>query len=68
MTESPPALLGIDQVTARIGLRKSWLYSAIAKGQFPRPAVIPGTRRALWASNAIDQWIAEKTAPGALSK
>ncbi len=62
MTGKPIDLLGVDQVTARIGLKKSWLYSAIAEGQFPRPVTIPGTRRALWASNAVDQWIAEKTA------
>lgn len=65
MTESPLRLLSVNEVIDRIGLQKSWLYAAIAKGDFPAPLKTIKSRRALFSSHDVDAWLAEKTAPQA---
>lgn len=62
MSEQSICLLTFPQVIARVGLQKSWIYSAIKRGAFPAPVQTISTRRTLFSSHDIDSWIAEKTA------
>jgi len=59
--EKQERLLRLREVEAQIGLRKSFIYAAMARGEFP--AAVRFSRRAvLWPSSAIDSWIAEQIA------
>lgn len=59
MTESTH-FLTLQEVIQRIKLQKSWVYQAIKTRNFPAPLSIPGARRTLFSSQAIDAWIAER--------
>lgn len=56
-------LISRPEVEGRTGMRKTWLYKAIAAGQFPAPRKVG--RRSLWPEREIDQWIEEITAAAA---
>lgn len=61
----PVRLLTLTDVIDRVNLQKSWLYAAIARGDFPAPLKTINARRALFSSHDVEAWIAEKTAPAA---
>jgi prophage regulatory protein len=50
------SILRRRQVEARVGLRRSAIYAAIAAGSFPKPIAI-GVRAVGWLSADIDAWI-----------
>jgi prophage regulatory protein len=52
-------LLRLPSVIARVGLKKSTLYEAIKRNEFPAPLRL-GRRAVCWPSSAIDTWIAER--------
>ena len=49
----------INQVGERIGRGKSWIHSAIQRGEFPAGTRL-SSRCTRWDSFAVDQWIAEQ--------
>jgi prophage regulatory protein len=49
-------LLRRDEVLATIGLSRAWLYSAVSKGQFPRPLRL-GARATGWRETDVAQWL-----------
>lgn len=52
----PERLLRLPDVEALVGLRKSSIYDAVKRGEFPRPIRL--SRRAVcWPSSAIEAWI-----------
>jgi prophage regulatory protein len=53
------ALLRIDQVCDRVGLRKTTIYKLLAEGSFPRPVRL-SARTTAWHAGEIDTWIAER--------
>ena len=56
-TAQPERLLRLPDVEARVGLRKSSIYDAMKRGEFPAPVKL--SRRAMcWPASAIDAWIA----------
>ena len=57
-------LLPIAAVTARIGMKKTWLYAQIRKGKFPRPLKLG--RAARWRLSDVSRWLAEQASPGGL--
>lgn len=60
-TSGPRRLLRIEEVMERVGLKRSALFAAVARGQLPAPIkVLPGHRASRWDSHAIDRWIAER--------
>jgi prophage regulatory protein len=50
-------LLRLDQVCARVGLRKSTIYKLLASGDFPQPVRL-GSRTSAWHASEVDGWIA----------
>lgn len=54
-----PRLLRVQTVTDMTGLPRSTLYMYMAEGRFPRPVKI-GARSVAWASDVIEQWIADR--------
>jgi prophage regulatory protein len=54
-------ILRRKQVEARTGLSRSTIYLRIARGEFPAPVSL-GARAVGWASDAIDEWIADRIA------
>ena len=59
------SLLRRPAVEARVGLSRAWIYSAMEKGEFPRPVKI-GRRAVAWPTSVIDRWIAERMAEAGL--
>ena len=58
---SAPALLRMPEVIRRTGLRRSSIYDAMKRGEFPKPVPLTSTARA-WHSDEIDNWITERRA------
>lgn len=55
-TAKPERLLRLPDVEALVGLRKSSIYDAVKRGDFPAPVKL--SRRAVcWPASAIDAWI-----------
>lgn len=50
------SLLKIEQVSERIQLGRSWIWSAVKRGEFPAPQKL-SRRCTRWDSHLIDQWI-----------
>ncbi len=60
-TETGERLLRLRDVESKIGLKKTFIYAAMARGEFPEG--IRFSRRAvLWPASAIDAWIAAQIA------
>lgn len=56
-------LLRLPEVESLVGLRKSSIYDAMKRGEFPAPVKL--SRRAVcWPASAIDAWIAERIKGG----
>lgn len=52
----PISLIRMDEVKRRVGLGRSAIYSLIARGLFPAPITIEGTRVSVWESASIQAW------------
>jgi prophage regulatory protein len=56
--KTPRRVLRIRQVCEIVGLARSTVYAAIARGEFPAPmAILAGGRASGWSSDAIDSWL-----------
>ena len=56
----PARLLRLPDVEARVGVKKSTIYAALAKNAFPKPVRL-GARCVAWHEHEIDAWIAART-------
>jgi prophage regulatory protein len=55
-SSQPERLLRLPDVEALVGLRKSSIYDAIKRGEFPHPVRL--SRRAVcWPASVIEAWI-----------
>ncbi len=72
MQSQPPAnqqerLLRLHDVEALVGLRRSAIYEAVKRGEFPAPIKL--SRRAVcWPQSSIQQWIAGRISGAGLAK
>lgn len=57
----PRRALRLPQVIARVGLRRSSIYEAVARGTFPRPFKLSG-RAVAWDAAEIDGWLTSRRA------
>lgn len=55
----PHRLIRAQVVRDRTGFGKSWIYSLIAAGKFPKPISL-GDRAVAWLESDIDAWIQTK--------
>ncbi len=55
----PIRLESIEQVMERITRRRSWIYSAVRRGDFPQPVRL-STRCTRWDSREVDRWIEQR--------
>lgn len=55
-----PSIERLPDVLGRIGMRRSWLFAAVATGNFPKPLKL-GRRAVGWRSQDIDQWIEDRS-------
>lgn len=63
-TTQPERLLRLPDVEALVGLRKSSIYDAMKRGEFP--AAVKLSRRAVcWPASSIDAWITARIKAGA---
>ena len=63
-TAQPERLLRLPEVEALVGLRKSTIYDAMKRGEFPIPVKL--SRRAVcWPASSIEAWITERINNGA---
>jgi prophage regulatory protein len=58
----PPKIERLPAVMARTGLKKSAIYAAAARGDFPKPVKLIGGRASGFISSQIDAWILAKAA------
>ncbi len=56
-------LLRIQDVVAKCGITRAWIYILMRDGRFPAPMRV-GVRAVRWRASAIDQWINEREAAG----
>lgn len=49
------------EVEQRVGMARSSLYAAVARGEFPRPVKLGG-RSVAWIEREIAEWIAARIA------
>ena len=54
-------LIRLTHVMDRTGLGRSSIYQKISEGSFPRPVPV-GPRGRRWASDEVDDWIADRIA------
>lgn len=52
-------LLRLPAVEDRTGLKRSFIYREIKRGNFPSPIKI-GSRASVWPEKVIDKWIDEQ--------
>jgi prophage regulatory protein len=48
-----------QRVLDTIGLRNSWLYAAIKRGEFPAPVKL-GSNAVGWRSTDVEEWLASR--------
>lgn len=47
------------RVLSQIGMGNTWLYEAIAKGEFPAPVRL-GARAVGWRRSDVEEWLASR--------
>ena len=52
-------ILRLPQVKVRVGLSRSSIYAAVARGEFPQPISL-GARAVGWLESDIENWIGER--------
>ncbi|ERT14499.1 helix-turn-helix transcriptional regulator [Photorhabdus temperata] len=52
-------LIRLADVMKKVGLKKSWIYHLIQRGEFPK-SVSLGARSVAWVEKEIDEWIINK--------
>jgi prophage regulatory protein len=57
---SKPSIERLPAVLTRIGMGRSWLFAAVAAGDFPKPLKL-GRRAVGWRSNDVDTWINDRS-------
>lgn len=57
-----PRLLRLDEVLARVPLKKPTIYRAIRLGKFPKPCKLLDARSSAWSESEINNWIAVRLA------
>jgi len=62
--QSPDRFIKIKEVLQRVGLSSTSLYNFIDQGRFP--AQIKLGRTSVWSENAVNQWMEEQKAGGAV--
>ena len=53
---SPPRLLRLPEVMARVGLRRSAIYQRMSEGRFPKCHSL-GPKCSVWLEAEINDWI-----------
>lgn len=56
-------ILRLPQVVAKTGMSRSWIYQAVADGNFPGPVAL-GARAVGWERSSVDAWIASRKHKG----
>jgi prophage regulatory protein len=59
--DAPLQLYRLPQVCELIGLRRSALYAAISRGEFPKPIKV-GRRASAWRRSDIEAWLESRAA------
>jgi prophage regulatory protein len=57
----PRSLLRLPEVKRRVGLGRTSIYEAVARGDFPQPIKL-SERAVAWPSDAVSRWIEARIA------
>lgn len=52
-------ILRLPRVIATVGMGRSWIYQAVAEGQFPAPVQL-GRRAVGWRRSDVETWLASR--------
>ncbi|WGY67329.1 AlpA family transcriptional regulator [Burkholderia cepacia] len=61
MEQKPKRVLRIEDVTYKVGMPRSSVYAAIARGEFPA-AIKLGVKASGWLESEVDAWIDARVA------
>ena len=61
--QAPRRMEDVVQVSGRTGRGKTWIWTAVKRGEFPAPVRL-STRCTRWDSYAVDKWIDEQFSKG----
>lgn len=53
----------LPRVIATVGMGRSWIYQAVAEGQFPAPVQL-GRRAVGWRRSEVEIWLASRQQRG----
>jgi len=56
-----PRILRLPAVEAAIGCKKSFIYAAIQRGEFPRPVSLSSKAKG-WLASEVQSWIMNRAA------
>ncbi|MHA7833476.1 MAG: helix-turn-helix transcriptional regulator [Algiphilus sp.] len=61
MSNNVPRVIRLPEVQARVGMSRSAIYAAAARGDFPRPFKL-GPRASGWLADEVDAWLRSRVA------
>jgi prophage regulatory protein len=53
---APTDLITLEEVMAKTGMKKTYIYEEAAAGRFPKPVHPRGSRVARWVRGEVDGW------------
>jgi prophage regulatory protein len=53
-------ILRLPEVLRRVGVKKTALYAAVARGEFPKPIKVLGGRAVGWLEHEVEQAIRDR--------
>lgn len=59
MSEPLKVFLRLKQVVLATGMSRSWIYAAIARGEFPASVAV-GSRSVVWDAESVAKWQAAR--------
>ena len=59
--QSPIEFIDLREVSRRTSMKRSYVYSAVARGEFPAPVRI-SSRCSRWNAAEVDQWQRDRLA------
>ncbi|MCO1361319.1 helix-turn-helix transcriptional regulator [Burkholderia multivorans] len=61
MEQKPKRILRIEDTCIKVGMPRSTLYRAVARGEFPQPIKL-GVKASGWLESEVDAWIDARVA------
>lgn len=54
---SPAGLMAAKEITKTVNISRAHLHNLVARGMFPKPALVCGTRYTRWKAQDVMAWL-----------